>query len=78
MAADRQQAECQLHHLRRARAVDDRVEVTLPRRLAELLRNIRRRLALDADDVIGPVFLGDGELVGIASESDDCRPLARS
>src|SRR5262245_65839254 len=69
MAADRQQAESQLHHLRGTRAVDDSVEVTLPRGLAELLRNICRRLALDADNVIGPVFLGDGEIVGIAVES---------
>jgi len=73
MAADRQQAEPQLHHLRGTRAVDDSVEVTLPRRLAELLGNIRRRLALDADNVIGPVFLGDGEIVGIAVESGDRR-----
>src|SRR5215472_15368780 len=73
MAANRQQAEPQLHHLRSARAVDDSVEVTLPRGLAELLGNIRRRLALDADNVIGPVFLGDGEIVGIAVESGDRR-----
>src|SRR5215472_8005430 len=68
MAADRQQAESQLHHLRGTRAVDDGVEVTLPRGLAELLGNIRQRLALDADSVISPVFLGDGEIVGIAVE----------
>src|SRR5262245_28066914 len=68
MAADRQQAESQLHHLRGARAVDDSVEVTLPRGLVELLGNIRRSLVLDADDVISPVFLGDGEIVGIAVE----------
>src|SRR5262244_2999161 len=73
MAADRQQAEPQLHHLRGTRAVDDSVEVTLPRGLAELLGNIRRRLALDADNVIGPVFFGDGEIVGIAVESGDRR-----
>src|SRR6516165_8913991 len=51
MSADRQQAESQLHHLRGARAVDDSVEVTLVRGLAKFLRNICRRLALDADDV---------------------------
>src|SRR5262249_33295700 len=73
MAADRQQAEPQLHHLRGTRAVDDSVQVTLPRGLAELLRNICRRLALDADNVIGPVFLGDDEIVGIAVESDNRR-----
>src|SRR5215469_16018611 len=73
MAADRQQAESQLHHLRGTRAVDDSVEVTLPRGLAKLLRNICRRLALDADNVIGPVFLGNGEIVGIAVESGNRR-----
>src|SRR5262245_50834498 len=73
MAADRQQAESQLHHLRGTRAVDDSVEITLPRGLAELLRNICRRLALDADNVISPVFLGDGKIVGIAVESDNRR-----
>src|SRR5262252_9698007 len=73
MAADRQQAESQLHHLGGARAVDDSVEVTLARGLAELLRNICRRLALDADNVIGPVFLGDDEIVWIAVESDNRR-----
>src|SRR6516225_9949762 len=69
MAADRQQAKSQLHHLRGAGAVDDSVEVILPRSLAELLRYICRRLALDADNVISPIFLGDGEIVGIAVES---------
>ena len=73
MAADRQQAESQLHHLRGTRAVYDGIEITLARGLAELLRNICRRLALVADDVIGPVFLGDDELVGIVIESDDRR-----
>src|SRR5262252_1065491 len=73
MAADRQQAESHLHHLWGTRAVDDSVEITLPRGLAELLRNICRRLALDADNVISPVFLGDGEIVGIAVESDNRR-----
>src|SRR5262249_50537785 len=73
MAADRQQAEPQLHHLRGTRAVDDSIEVTLPRGLAELFRNICRRLALDADNVIGPVFLGNGEIVGIAVESGNRR-----
>src|SRR5262249_37047411 len=77
MAADRQQAESQLHHLRGTRAVDDSVEITLPRGLAELLRNLCRRLVLDADNVIGPVFLGDGEIVGIAVESDDRRAAAK-
>src|SRR6516162_1800464 len=71
MAADRQQAESQLHHLCGTSAVDDGVEVTLPRGLAELLGNICRRLALDTDDVISPVFDGDGEIVGIAVESDN-------
>src|SRR5215472_1375650 len=69
MAADRQQAESQLHHLRGTCAVDDGVEVTLPRGLAELLGNFCRRLAFDADSVISPIFLGDGEIVGIAVES---------
>ena len=77
MAADRQQAESQLHHLRGTRAVDDSVEITLPRGLAEFLRNICRRLALDADDVIGPVFLGDGEIVGIAVESHNRRAASK-
>src|SRR6516162_3045411 len=71
VAADRQQTESQLHHLRGARAVDDSVEVTLARGLTELLRNICRRLALDADNGIGPVFLGDVEIVDIAVESDN-------
>src|SRR5262249_45943932 len=44
-----------------------------PVALPELLRNICRRLALDADNVIGPVFLGDDEIVGIAVESDNRR-----
>src|SRR5215471_6827906 len=73
MAADRQQAESELHHLRGTRAVDDSVEVALRRGLAELLCNICRRLALDADNVISSVFLGDGEIVGIAVESDNRR-----
>src|SRR5262250_728551 len=55
------------------RAVDDSVQVALARGIAELLRNICRRLALDADNVIGPVFLGDGEIVGVAVESDNRR-----
>src|SRR5215467_10953436 len=37
VAAGREQAESQLYHLRRTRAVDDGIEVTLARRLAELL-----------------------------------------
>ena len=73
MAADRQQAETQLHHLRGTRAIDDSVEVALARGIAELLRNICRRLVLDADNVIGPILLGDGEIVGIAVESDNRR-----
>src|SRR5262245_36861489 len=44
-----------------------------PVALPELLRYICRRLALDADNVIGPVFLGDREIVGIAVESDNRR-----
>src|SRR5215472_6712335 len=78
MAADRQQAESQLHHLRGTRAVDDSVEVALARGPAEFLGNICGRLALDADDVIGPVFLGEGEIVGIAVESDNRCPAPRS
>src|SRR6516225_412912 len=77
MAADRQQAESQLHHLRGTSAVNDSVEVTLPRGLAELLGNICRRLVLDADNVIGPILLGDGEIVGIAVESHNRRAASK-
>src|SRR5499425_1695068 len=77
VAAGREQAESQLYHLRRTRAVDDGIEVTLSRRLAELLAKIGPGFALDVDDVIDPVVLRDGELVGVAGESDDRRPAAK-
>src|SRR5262249_29420830 len=70
VAADRQQAERQLHHLSGAGAVDDSVEVGSSRGLAELLADVGGRFTLVGDDVVGPVFLRDGELIEVAVESD--------
>ena len=47
-----------------------------PVALLEFLADIGRGLALDADDVIGAVFLRDRELVWIAGERDDRRAAA--
>src|SRR5262249_10631388 len=49
------------------------IEITLPRASTEFLTDVGRRLALDVDDVIGPVLFRDGELVGIASKRDHLR-----
>src|SRR5215831_11181902 len=77
VAANRQQAECELHHLGCTSAVDDGVKVTLAGGLAQFLGDIGRGLALDVDEVIGPVFLRDGKLVGITGESDDRRTASK-
>jgi hypothetical protein len=45
-AADRQQADSQLHHLRGTHAVDDSVGLTLPRGLGELLNVGMRALGV--------------------------------
>src|SRR5262249_7922747 len=73
LAADRQQAECQLDHLLGAGAVDDRVEVGLPRSTLELGGHIGRGLAPAVDDVVGPVFLSDRELLRVSSDRDYLR-----
>src|SRR5262249_38925093 len=73
VATDRQQVECQLQRLRGARAVDDRIDFTLTRGVAEFLANGGRGLALDADDVVGSILLRDGEFLGIASKCDHRR-----
>jgi len=54
--ADREETECQLHHFRRAGAVDDGIEVTLAGGLAQLLADIARGFALDVDDVIDAIL----------------------
>ena len=64
VAADRQQVERQLQRLRGARTVDDRIEFTLTRSVAEFLADVGRGLALDADDVVGSILLRDGEFLG--------------
>src|SRR5262245_47805056 len=73
VTADRQEVERQLQNLWRTCAIDDRIEVTLPRDSTEFLTDVGRRFAFDVDDVIGPVLFRDGELVGIASERDHLR-----
>src|SRR5262249_42198381 len=70
VAANRQQVERQPHHLSGAGAVDDSVEVGSSRGLAELLADVGGRLTLVDDDVVGPVFLRDGEVIEVAVESD--------
>src|SRR5262252_7668866 len=67
LAADRQQAECQLDHFLGAGAVYDRVEVGLPRSVLELGGHIGCGLAPGANDVVGPVFLSDRELRRVSS-----------
>src|SRR5262249_1083297 len=74
LAADRQQAECQLDHLLGAGAVYDRVEVGLARSVLELPAHTGPRLAPGANDVVGPVFLGDCELRRVSSDRDYLRP----
>src|SRR5262245_8388568 len=71
VATDRQETEAELKHLRSSGAVDNRVKVGLPGSLFEFLRDIRRRLALDGDDMIGAVLLCNCELVRIAGECDN-------
>src|SRR5262249_33618516 len=63
----------QLNHLRSTGAVDDRIELALPRGVPELLADGSRGLALDADDVVGSILLRDGEFLGIASKCDHRR-----
>src|SRR5262249_25989085 len=73
VAADRQEVERQLQNLWSTCAIDDRIEFTLTRGIAEFLTDVGRGFALDVDDVIGPVLLRDGEFVGIASKCDHLR-----
>ena len=54
-------------------AIDDRIEITLPRASTEFLTDVGRGFAFDVDNVIGPVLSRDRELVGIASKRDDLR-----
>src|SRR5262249_3565461 len=70
VTADRQQSEAQLHHLRCAGAVDDRIELVLARGLLELLADIACRLALDIDEVVSTILLCDCKLARIAGERD--------
>src|SRR5262245_45289570 len=70
VAADRQETEPELQYLGRSGAVDDRIEIACPSGILEVLADVGRRLVFDADDVIGAILLGDGELGGIASEGD--------
>src|SRR5262245_51709740 len=73
VAADRQQTERQLNHLRSTGAVDDRIEVALTRRVPEFPADVSQGLVFDGDDVIGSVLLRDGELFGITGECDNGR-----
>src|SRR5262245_57701323 len=73
VTADRQEGERQLQNLRGTCAIDDRIDVSLPRAGTELLTDVGRGFAFDVDDVIGPVLFRDGELVGIARERDHLR-----
>src|SRR5215813_2016588 len=73
VTADRQQRKSQLHHLWRAHAIDDRIELVLSRGLLQLLADIASSLALDLDDVVGAIFLRDRKFVRIARERDDGR-----
>ena len=73
VAADPQQGKSQLNHLWRAHTIDDRIELVLTGRLLQLLADIFSRLALDTDDVVGPIVLCIREFVRIAGVRDDCR-----
>src|SRR5262245_54650978 len=73
LAANRQQAERQLDHRLGAGAVDDRVEVGLARSVLELGGHSGGGFAPGANDVVGPVFLGDRELLRISSDRDYLR-----
>src|SRR5262245_63789140 len=70
VTADRQQSEAQLHHLRCAGAVDDRIELVLARGLLELLADIACRFPLDIDEVVSTILLRDWKLARIAGERD--------
>src|SRR5262249_50199030 len=70
VTADCQEVERQLQNLWSACAIDDRIEVTLPRATTERLTDVGRGFAFDVDHVIGPVVFRDRESVGIASERD--------
>src|SRR5262245_30447511 len=73
VTADRQEVEPQLQYARSPRAIDDRIEVTLPSASIEFLTDVGRGFALDVDDLIGPILFRDRELVGIARERDHFR-----
>jgi hypothetical protein len=62
VAADREQREAQLDHLRGTDAVNDSVELCLGSSLLKLFADIGGGLALDVYDVIGAVRRCDGEL----------------
>src|SRR5262249_17209868 len=70
VTADRQEVERQLQNLWGTCAIDDRIDVSLPRGSTEFLTDVGRGFAFDVDDVIGAVLFRDGELGGIARERD--------
>src|SRR5262249_57730655 len=63
VTADRQQREAQLHHLRRAGAVDDRVELGLAGGRLEFLADIACGLTPDVDDIVATVLLSHRKLL---------------
>src|SRR6516165_2449274 len=70
VTADRQEFERLLQNPWSPCAIDDRIEVTLPRGNTEFLTDVGRGSALDVNYVIGPILFRDRELVEIASKRD--------